>query len=131
MYAKTIFSAIIIFVLMAGALTAQPPHQKHKPKRSLKEILNLTPEEAGAFKPVFNDYKEKYKALRKEYVQLMISVKDTLKQLPAEQQMRYADEYIIFRQRELDLRKEFHANLKEILPPHKILLLYRFDLRNH
>lgn len=88
------------------------------------EQLNLTPEEAQKFWPVYNEYESKLEELRKKRRQERRSAKDNLDEMDDKEIEALVDSEMAFRQKELDLQKEYHGKFKSVLPPRKVAKLY-------
>jgi len=85
--------------------------------------INLTTQEAQAFWPVYNEYQAKKEELGKAF---RASNKDKKKidELTDQEATKIADDQIINEQKMLDLKKEYHAKFKSVLPIKKIVKLY-------
>jgi ABC-type uncharacterized transport system substrate-binding protein len=112
---------LLLFVLL---LSLQGFAQTVSTKESLEAMkvsfitqkINLTPEEAQVFWPIYNQYETELDALRKKRKDDKATVTDDEKLVDGE---------IIFRQQELDIIKKYHAQFKKILPIKKVALLYK------
>ncbi len=98
----------------------------------LTERLNLTPEEAQLFWPVYNKYQDELEIQRK-------SRRDNLNDITNFESMsdseleKIVDQELAFRQSELDILKKYHPQFKKILPIQKVAKLYRAeeDFKRH
>lgn len=86
--------------------------------------LDLTPKEAQVFWPVYNEYTDKLEAMRKERRNQYLNVKDKLDSMSDKDVEALVDGEMVFRQNELDLQKEYHQKLKQVLPIKKVAKLY-------
>jgi DNA-binding MarR family transcriptional regulator len=86
--------------------------------------LSLTPEEAQSFWPVYNAYSDKLKELRKKRRQDMKTAQGNVDEMSDKEVEAAVDNEITFRQKELDLQKEYHAKFKTVLPIKKVAKLY-------
>jgi len=93
----------------------------------ITEKLDLSPEEAQTFWPVYNEQEakmeEEIKGFREKYD---ISPRNIL-EISDKEAEELADAQLEHEQKMLNLKKEFHAQLKQILPPKKILMLIEAD----
>jgi len=93
----------------------------------ITEKLDLSPEEAQIFWPVYNEHKakveEEIKGFREKYD---ISPRNIM-EISDKEAEEFADAQLEHEQKMLNLKKEFHAQLKQILPPKKILMLIEAD----
>ncbi len=90
----------------------------------ITQQLNLTPEEAKVFWPVYNEYDAKRQALKKSFRESGYMHKEDLDKLTQKEAEQILDNQIIEAQKFLDLRKEYHGKFKAVLPAVKILKLY-------
>jgi hypothetical protein len=90
----------------------------------ITQELKLTPDEAKAFWPVYNEYDAKRHELKKSFRQSGDYHKADIDKLTEKEATQILDNQIIEAQKFLDLRKEYHAKFKSVLPAVKILKLY-------
>lgn len=82
------------------------------------QTLDLTAKESQSFWPVYNAYQEEERALKKQY-------RESFKNRnmgDAEAAIAIAD-YFELQERELSLKKQLYAELKDIIPPSKLVKL--------
>ncbi len=129
---------ILGLILMASSLASysQEPGQKEKLERyrSMKiayftENIELTPEEAEKFWPLYNAYDEKKNVLRKEVRRRSRQFSKENEQMSEKEIEENLDRIIEIRRMETELDEEFHHALKEFLPPAKIMKLYITEVR--
>lgn len=143
-FPKKIVSLMLILLIISSALIAQEQkkeEQKQKneiKKQNLQERkqkieaqkvafiatqINLTTQEAQVFWPVYNEYQAKREELTKS---LRANNKDKKKidDLSDIEAAKMADDMIINEQKMLDLKKEYHAKFKSVLPIKKVVKLY-------
>ena len=137
---KTLF--VIAFISFVGISYSQPmgppPKGKEKGERQqekndniesmkiafLTTKLDLTPEEAQKFWPVYNQYSEKLQELRKKRRQDEREAKKNFEDLTDKEVEQAIDNDLAFRQKELDLQKEYNVKFKAVLPMKKVSRLY-------
>ncbi|MFL5762699.1 MAG: hypothetical protein ACJ77K_02080 [Bacteroidia bacterium] len=90
----------------------------------LTKQLDLTPEEAQKFWPVYNQYHDKLQELRKQRRMNKKDPKKNLDDLTDKQIEQAIDEDFAARQKELDLQNEYNAKFKAVLPIRKVARLY-------
>jgi len=90
----------------------------------ITQELKLTPDEAKAFWPVYNEYDAKRHDLKKSFRESGDYHKTDIDKLTEKEATQILDNQIIEAQKFLDLRKEYHAKFKSVLPAVKILKLY-------
>lgn len=113
---------LAVFTLGASAaLLAQPNAERRNERvQALRiaiftEVLQLTPEEAQGFWPVYNEYLDKREALVQQY--RPAKQLDAMSDAEVEEQIKRHFEQ---QQRELDLEKEVFQKLRKVLPLRKI-----------
>lgn len=93
----------------------------------ITEKVNLSPEEAAAFWPVYREFAAKRKEVLKQIVIGKSKDPEALETMSDKELLELADAEILKEQRMLDLRKEYHAKFKTILPPLKLMKFYEAD----
>lgn len=93
----------------------------------ITQKLELTREEAQKFWPVYNEYRDAMNKMREERHDSYKNYKASFETLTDKEYTEYVDNQIIYRQRELDLMKKYHAEFKGVLPIKKVALLYRAE----
>jgi len=92
----------------------------------ITEKLNLTPQEAQKFWPVYYEYRAKKQEIQKsiagKYKDYRLSEEATEKQAT-----ELIDSSLIEMQANLDLAKNYYGKLKGLLPPQKIVLLFNAE----
>ena len=133
---KLLWIAGTIFMLSTPVL-AQPGEADRMNKSERKEKveamkvayitnkLELTPAEAQQFWPVFNEYENKIQTIRQSRRKDSKEGADNLDQLSDKEVETLIDSEVGFRQKELDLLKEYHTKFKAVLPIRKVAKLYR------
>ena len=107
-----------------------PDDSRHQRVEALKigfitEKLNLTPEEAKAFWPVYNQYEKERGQLRKSKRENLSNAKMNFDEMSNAEVEKVVDYEMALRQSELDLLKTYHAKFKEVLPIKKVARLYK------
>ncbi|PWS26754.1 hypothetical protein DHW03_12030 [Pedobacter yonginense] len=117
---KNLFFATIL-LLLPTMLLAQ--RQKGEEIESLKiayftQKLDLSPDEAKIFWPIYNEMQREQLALRKERMQKMISFRKTteIDNLSDAQVQSLITSELDFRQRDLNLEKKYYNKFKSSLP---------------
>jgi hypothetical protein len=90
----------------------------------ITQELKLTPDEAKVFWPIYNEYDAKRHELKKSFKESGDNHKADLDKLTEKEANQILDNQIIEAQKFLDLRKEYHAKFKSVLPAVKVLKLY-------
>jgi hypothetical protein len=90
----------------------------------ITQELNLTPEEARVFWPVYNEYDARRHDLMKSFKDANNMHKPEIEKMSEKDAEMMLDNQIIEAQKLLDLRKEYHGKFKAVLPAKKVLQLY-------
>lgn len=93
----------------------------------LTKRLNLSPEEAKTFWPVYNMFANDLQALRKNRREEKRHAKDEFLNMSDKEVEKLVDGEIAFKQSELDIIKKYHAQFKQVLPMKKIAILYKSE----
>ena len=135
---------LIIFIaiaIVAKSFAQQPPGPPPPPppdgpkKEKMESMriafltnkLDLTPEEAQKFWPVYNEFQKKREELHKKHREEVKNVKENFDSLSDKQVEKIVDDEMSFRQKNLDLEKEYHAKFKSVLPIKKVAKLYHAE----
>ncbi len=89
--------------------------------------MNLTPEEARAFWPVYNQYENELELLRKNHRRDRQAAREDFSAVSDREIERMVDAVIAFRQGEVDILKKYHALFKQVLPVKKVAMLYKAE----
>ena len=93
----------------------------------LTQKLDLTPDEAQKVWPVYNEFQKKREILHKQRREEHKNAKENIDSLSDKQIESMVDGEMTFRQKNLDLEKEYHAKFKSVLPIKKVAKLYRAE----
>ena len=125
--------AFVSIFLLAAALQAQPPRRESRERIEAMKIgfiterLNLTPDEAKDFWPVYNKYQDELETLRRSRKENLRDAKEGFDSLSDTDLEKIVNGEIAFRQNELDVIKKYHPQFKKILPIRKVAMLYRTE----
>lgn len=128
---------LILFSLMNfSQISAQPPGGRPKMDRGdiesmkiafLTRKLDLTPEEAQKFWPVYNKYADEIKSIKEGQADRMKDAKENFANMSDKDIEKLIDAGINSRQQELDVLKKYHQQFKQTIPVKKVALLYRAE----
>jgi len=127
---------ILVMLVCTLSATAQPDMTPPTPER-LREIkaqksafitaqLELTPEEAQRFWPIYNEYDDKQDALRKE-MRSLINGPEADKELSESEAAVILDKGLLHRQKEIDLEKTYQERFKKSIGAVKTLKLRKAE----
>ncbi|MBA3972237.1 MAG: hypothetical protein H0X46_08860 [Bacteroidetes bacterium] len=134
---------LLAFISLSGITFSQPmgppPKGKQAQRQEKKENieamkvafitskLDLTPEEAQKFWPVYNQFTEKMHELRKKRRQDEREAKQNFEEMTDKEAEQAIDNDLAVRQKELDLQKEYNTKFKTVLPLKKVAKLYHAE----
>ena len=123
-----------VWILSAAAQPGggPPPGEKKEQIEAMKVAfltrkLDLTPQEAQDFWPVYNQFQDEVENLREAHRKARKSAKDDFDEMADKDVEKLVDSEIAFRQNELDILKKYHAQFKQKLPMKKVARLYRAE----
>ncbi len=134
---KKLILLLLTIVTLSGALTAQPEKkhsddwiQKIKAEKVafLTQKLELTPDEAQKFWPVYNEFEEKRFEIHMKRREMERGTMDNLDGLTQEQLKEITLDFIGLFQKEADLMKTYNEKFFQVLPAKKVVMLY--DMEN-
>jgi hypothetical protein len=114
---RCFITALLALTTLAAARAQQGPQEKVQAFRIaiFTEVLQLTPEEAQGFWPIYNDYLAQRDRLQQQY--------KPGKQLDAMSDSEVEDQikaYFEKEQKDMDLEKDLYQKLRKVLPTRKI-----------
>ena len=133
---KKLMVTSLLSVLTFFGLSAQ---EKHGPGPEMFEKikaekisfftskLDLTPAEAQAFWPVYNEYEKKKFDIQRKIHEFERMPDEKFTNLSDPEIERLTTNYIESFELEGNLRKEYHKQFMKILPMKKVLLMYRTE----
>lgn len=129
------FSTFLVSILFFQTVWAQGgPGQRQERQEQMEarriafitRELSLTPAEAKAFWPVYNQYHEKRNEMMRKH-QSQRQQLDNLDRLSEQELLLIADAEIANMEEMTALRREYHEKFKEILPIIKVIELYETE----
>lgn len=134
----SLWTMVALFILYAVSAAAQPPGGGPPSKEKREEIeamkaafltrkLDLTPDEAKTFWPVYNQYQSELDNLRENRHKEMKSAREQFDTMADKELEKVVDGEIEFRQAELDILKKYNTQFKKSLPMKKVAKLYRAE----
>jgi hypothetical protein len=133
------FTVFFIFVLSAQEKHGPGPGPEIFEKIKAEKIafftsrLNLTPTEAQAFWPVYNEYEKKQFDIQRKIHDFERMPNEKFATLSDSEIEKLTNSYIESFELEGSLRKEYHKQFLKILPLKKVLMMYRTEneFRSH
>lgn len=122
---------ILLLILFMAGIAAVESSAQAGPERVqalrvafITKSLELTPEEAQVFWPIYNNYQDKRDSCRKTLNENKRLLKEQKESLSDADYLRIANEEIKIRQREVQIAQEQQTALLKVLSPKKVALLY-------
>ncbi|HUW06184.1 MAG TPA: hypothetical protein VMW01_07970 [Williamwhitmania sp.] len=124
--------ATIIFAGNSTKIVAQDNQNKAELVKAQKiafftQKLNLTPDEAQRFWPVYNEYWSRKNIIIADRRETMAYCQKNLSRMSSKEIKAYADKYVGFQKKEADLLLEFNLKFQKVLPVEKVMKLYQAD----
>lgn len=127
---------LLVFLLNTLTGNAQERNFGNGPQREridaqkvafITNQLQLTPEEAEKFWPIYNQFNDQKEDLNRDFMKGVFKFRKNEDTMTDKDAVEMADSYIRHAQKMVDLQKECHLKLKEVLPPKKLLKLYNVE----
>ncbi len=118
---------ILLFSFIFAGLysSAQAPNERIEALKIsyITRALDLTPEEAQQFWPLYNEYQDKLESIRKERRAATMDKWRKDQNMSDAEIVEALDKYLDYNQKELDLQKEYIEKFKQVLPVKKVAQL--------
>lgn len=127
---KRIIVILIIFVIGSIYVTGQNPNRERLDAYKIAfftKRLNLTPKEAEIFWPVYNEFQEAKNKIQLERIGINRNFNMNELNMSEKEMIEAGDRIVDLEVREANMTREFHARIKGILPPVKIMRLYQAE----
>ena len=124
--------AICLLAFTFQVLAQDPGHQRGREEIEsyriayLTEKLDLTPELAEKFWPVYNEFNDRKKDLRIERSKIRLDLSRS--DLDDKTAKQIIDKELALRKQELSLEEEYYNKLSEVLTPTKLVTLLRAEM---
>ena len=128
---KLIITAFLLIVGFTTAFSQPYGHRKQKQELIDKEripfftnYLDLSPQEAEKFWPLYNEYLNKKQSLFKEMRSIKMKLKNSSSGISDTEAENLNKEYISIQEKQFKLLKEYNEKFKKILPINKVNKIY-------
>lgn len=126
-----ILSVFTLFLINAQDRKGPSPEMLEKIKAEkisfFTSKMDLTPAEAQAFWPVYNEFEKKRFDIQRQIHDFERMSDESYAKLSEPEILKMTDSYIDSFEKEASLRKEYHKQFLKILPQKKVLLMYRTE----
>lgn len=131
-YTLRIIAAILMLFSFSLVLNAQGGKGRQEQMEKFKsmkiayftEKLELTPEEAEKFWPLYNDFETRKREVSRYQYRRSRNMDEELANMTDQEASKMADDMILSRRKEVELYEAFHKDLKKIFPPKKVMKYY-------
>ncbi len=122
----------MLFAIISLTVNAQDKRPERENVEAMKigfltDRLDLTPEEAQKFWPVYNQYSDEMEKLRKSRRLNLMEARQNMDEMSDSEAEKFVDSELKFRQDELDIMKKYHPRFKTILVPKQVARLYKAE----
>ena len=128
---KLIITAFLLIVGFTTAFSQPYGHRKQKQELIDKEripfftnYLDLSPQEAEKFWPLYNEYLNKKQSLFKEMRSIKMKLKNSSSDISDTEAENLNKEYISIQEKQFELLREYNEKFKKILPINKVNKIY-------
>ena len=131
---KAMKRKIILLMIFAGLCTiyisAQNPNRERLNAYKIAFFtrrLNLTPQEAEKFWPVYNEFQDAKNKIQLERIEINRNFNMNELNMTEREMTEAGDRLVDLEVREAGMVREFHNKIRDILPPVKVLRLYQAE----
>jgi hypothetical protein len=126
-----VLTAFFLFIIIAGASAQEDRFEKYKSIKVayITDQINLTPDEAEVFWPVYNDFENKRNKIHEERIKLTEYFRKNSETLSEAEISKILGDYIGFYKAENELMIEYNNKLKQILSPVKVMKLHIAEIQ--
>lgn len=135
---KNIKTITLLLLFLSIASYSQPGKFKEKMQQKKEQVksmkiayitteLNLTPDEAAKFWPLYNDFEEKQREIRQDKIKNYMDRSQSSDKLTEKEASTLINQMETAEEELHQLRKKFITNLKGVLPATKILKLKKAE----
>lgn len=123
-----IYIPLLLILLLPGIIKAQDKKDKIEAAKIafITQQLNLSPQEAEKFWPIYNEEQDKLdaiKARRREFKK----VREDLDHATDKEIDMFLASEVALKQREAEIMKEYNEHFKKVLSPRKVAKLYKAE----
>jgi hypothetical protein len=123
---------VFLFVLISlgNLLKAQKPNRDKIESLKIGFIsnqLNLSPEEAERFWPVYNKFSDEMSKLKKNAKLILLDEMGDASKMTNQEAEKHLQDMIQFKSNDLELIKKYSIEFKKVLPIQKVVMLYKAE----
>jgi len=127
---KHFFRILLLLVLIHTGVHAQDDPQRTEKIRALRVTyisnkLNLTPDQAAKFWPVYNRYTDELRSVRKGFRSAYQGPKGA--NMDRDKARKFVDDNIEYQQQEVALKAKYKDELLKVISPQQLATLYQAE----
>lgn len=136
-----ILSLLLVVLLSSSLAFAQGHREDMSPEMRAKfeaqkisyisQQVDISPEQAQTFWPLYNEHKKKKDVIRDEFKQLYHRLKNDFESLSEKEMEKISDRFADLKVEKAKLDREYHNKFKEVLSAKQILNFHMADKRYH
>lgn len=97
----------------------------------LTQKMNLTPEEAQRFWPIYNQMDEELETARREHMQFRRSMRQKEGEMTEKEASEFLDREIAMREKDLQVRKKYDPQLRKAIGAQKLVQMHKAERDFH
>ncbi|MEI6815883.1 MAG: hypothetical protein WCL14_04670 [Bacteroidota bacterium] len=126
------YAFAFLFVLVFTDSYSQRPGKADDRIESFKiafitKRLDLSSDEATKFWPIYNQYQEELKTIREKNKKELLNAHTNIETMSDNDINKVLDDWVVFKQNELNLTKKFLPQFKSALPVRKVAKLFKAE----
>lgn len=120
---------ILMLLAFACNIVAAQPREKYERVHAIKvgyltDKLHLTPDQAAKFWPVYNQYEDEQRSLRRKF---LMEYKDKQQGMDREEAMKFVDGNLDYQEAELKLKRKYKEELLKTITAQQLAELYQSE----
>ncbi|NOY37542.1 MAG: hypothetical protein GXO83_08195 [Chlorobi bacterium] len=124
---------VAILLIMLAGLPLRAQNQDRIQRLNAQKIaffterLNLTPEEAQQFWPVYNAYQQEKSSINKAKREILQDINRNSRNMDDKELEELADRFVDYDRQLADIQIKYHQEFKKVLPIRKVVRLYQAE----
>ena len=127
---KKLIIFLFVMISFGNILKAQKPNRDKIESLKIGFIsnqLNLSPEEAERFWPVYNKFADEMSKLKKNAKMNLVDEFSDASKMTNQEAEKQLQDMIQFKSNEVELIKKYSIEFKKVLPVQKVVMLYKAE----
>lgn len=120
---------LLLLLAFACNIVAAQPREKYERIHAIKvgyltDKLHLTPDQAAKFWPVYNQYEEEHRSLRKKF---LMEYRDKQQDMNKEEAMKFVEGNLDYQEAELNLKRKYKEEFLKTITAQQLAELYQSE----